>query len=82
MTDPRTRAASVVGVVDWQAEVSEFRRCSGEALHTQQNSRKDCRVSVDGAPTIFCFRASCAAAVAEANQQLCRVRGAPGGCKG
>jgi hypothetical protein len=30
------------------------------------------RVNVDGAPTIFCFHASCAAAVVEANARLRR----------
>ncbi len=75
MTDPRTIAASIVGAVDWQTPVSGFCRCPGEALHTQHNGRKDCRVSVDGAPTIFCFHASCAEAVAEANRRLRRELG-------
>lgn len=75
MTDPRYIAASIVGAVDWQTEVSGFCRCPGEALHTQQNGKKDCRINVDGAPTIFCFHASCAAAVAEANRRLRRALG-------
>ena len=75
MTDPRTIAASIVGTVDWQTPVSGFCRCPGEALHTQHNGKKDCRVSVDGAPTIFCFHASCAPAVAEANRRLRRELG-------
>jgi hypothetical protein len=37
---------------------------------------KDCRVSVDGAPTIFCFHASCIAVVTEANRRLRRELGA------
>jgi len=76
MTDPRTIAAGIVGPVDWQSEVSGFCRCPGESLHTQKTGRKDCRVSVDGAPTIFCFHASCARAVAEANRRLRRELGA------
>ena len=39
-------------------------------MHTSHNGKKDCRVSVDGAPTIFCFHASCIGAVAEANRRL------------
>jgi hypothetical protein len=70
MTDPRHIAADIVGVVDWQTEVSGFCRCPGEALHTHQNGKKDCRISVDGAPTIYCFHASCAVAVAAANLRL------------
>ena len=75
MNDPRQVAASIVGAVDWQTEVSGFCRCPGELLHTQPTGKKDCRVSVDGAPTIFCFHASCAAAVAEANLRLRRGLG-------
>jgi len=76
MTDPRTIAASILGTVDWETEVSGFCRCPGEALHTQHNGKKDCRVSVDGAPTIFCFHASCGPVVAAANQRLRRELGA------
>lgn len=76
MTDPRHIAASIVGAVDWQTEVSGFCRCPGEALHTHHTGKKDCRVNVDGAPTIYCFHASCAAAVATMNKRLRRELGA------
>ena len=70
MNDPRQVAASIVGAVDWQTEVSGFCRCPGESLHTHKTGKKDCRVNVDGAPTIFCFHSSCAPAVASANRNL------------
>ena len=70
MTDPRNIAASIVGPVDWQTEVSGFCRCPGEALHTHHNGKKDCRVNVDGAPTIYCFHSSCAPVVAASNLRL------------
>ena len=73
MTDPRQVAAGIVGAVDWQSEVSGFCRCPGESLHTHRTGRKDCRINVDGAPTIHCFHASCAPAVAEANRSLRRA---------
>ena len=72
MLDPRHVASQLLGAIDWQNEVSGFCRCPGESFHTSANSRKDCRVNVDGAPTIFCFHASCSAAVAEANRRLRR----------
>jgi hypothetical protein len=72
MNDPRLIAVSIVGAVDWQTEVSGFCRCPGESLHTQRNGRKDCRINVDGAPTIYCFHASCARLVEEANRRLRR----------
>jgi hypothetical protein len=70
MNDPRQIAAGIVGAVDWQTEVSGFCRCPGESLHTQRTGKQDCRVNVDGAPTIFCFHASCTPAVAVANHKL------------
>jgi hypothetical protein len=45
-------------------------------MHTSANGKKDCRVNVDGAPTIFCFHASCVGVVAEANRRLRRELGA------
>lgn len=75
MNDPRQVATRIVGAVDWQTEVSGFCRCPGEALHTHHNGTKDCRISVDGAPTIHCFHSSCAPAVAEANRTMRRAIG-------
>jgi hypothetical protein len=78
MVDPRQIAAGIVGAVEWQTEVSGFCRCPGEALHTLPTGKKDCRVNVDGAPTIFCFHASCAPAVAAANRKLrCAIGQSP-----
>src|SRR5512137_2786321 len=76
MMDPRQVASQLLGAIDWQTEVSGFCRCPGEAFHTSANGKRDCRVNVDGAPTIFCFHASCAAAVAEATRRFCREMGA------
>jgi len=64
-----------LGAIEWQNEVTGFCRCPGEARHTTPNGPKDCRVSLDGVPTIFCFHASCGAAIAEANRQLRRELG-------
>ncbi len=73
MNDPRQVAAGIVGAIDWQSEVSGYCRCPGESLHTHKTGKKDCRVNVDGAPTIYCFHSSCASAVAEANRALRRA---------
>ncbi len=78
MIDPRQIAAGIVGIVDWQSEVSGFCRCPGESLHTHKTGKKDCRVSVDGAPTIYCFHSSCESLVAEANRKLrCAIGQSP-----
>ena len=76
MQDPRTIATRILGVIDWQNEASGFCRCPGEPLHTHPTGGKDCRVNVDGAPTIFCFHSSCGPVVAKANRRLRRETGA------
>ena len=72
MNDPRQTASRLLGAIDWQTEVSGYCRCPGESLHTHTTRKQDCRVNVDGAPTIYCFHASCIPAVAAANQLLRR----------
>jgi hypothetical protein len=72
MVDPKQVAERIVGRVDWQSEVSGFCKCPGEGMHTSANGKKDCRVNIDGAPTIFCCHASCVRAVAVTNRRLRR----------
>ncbi len=76
MIDPRQVASRLLGATEWQSEVSGFCRCPREGVHTSANAKKDCRVSIDGAPTVFCFHASCVGAVSEANRRLRRELGA------
>ena len=54
MNDPRQAALQVLGAIDWQTDVTGYCKCPGQALHTNPNGKRDCRVHVDGAPTIFC----------------------------
>ena len=75
MIDPRQIAAALLGEIDWQNEVCGFCRCPGESLHTTKTGKKDCHVSVDGAPTIYCFHNHCQPAVAAANHRLRRELG-------
>lgn len=70
--DPRFIAARLLGAITWQSEVSGFCRCPGESLHTHRTGPRDCRVNIDGAPTIYCFHSSCLPAVTEANRRLRR----------
>lgn len=76
MNDPRAIAERLLGPVEWETVVSGFCRCPGAECHTHPTKPKDCRVSVDGAPTIHCFHVSCQAPVAEANRRLRRELGA------
>lgn len=72
MVDPRQIAVRLLGPIEWETEVSGFCRCPGEAFHTSVNGKKDCRVFLDGAPSLWCFHSHCAPAVAEANRRLRR----------
>ena len=45
-------------------------KCPGLSHHTNPAQSRDCRVYLDGAPTIRCVHTSCAAAVAETNRLL------------
>lgn len=73
--DPRHITTSLLGPIDWQSQIAGFCRCPGEALHTTRTGKKDCRVSVDGVPTIHCFHSHCQSAVREANRDLRRELG-------
>ena len=68
-------AAKLLGEIDWQDETTGFLKCPGEDLHTTKSTKKDCRVSIDGAPTIYCLHQSCTAVVAEKNKILRREIG-------
>ena len=72
MSDPKQIATDLLGAIDWQTDVSGFCTCPGQDSHTQKTGKKDCRISLDGAPTIFCFHSSCASAIADTNRQLRR----------
>jgi len=63
-------AESLLGHIDWQSPTTGYCRCPGLAAHTSPSGPKDCRVSIDGAPTLFCFHQSCAPAIEAVNRQL------------
>lgn len=64
-------AELVVGVpIRWENDVTGFLPCPGATLHTTPTRPQDCRVKLDGAPTIYCFHASCDSMVVAANQRL------------
>ena len=63
-------AASILSSIEWHDGVTGFCKCPGESLHTHPTHRRDCRVKLDGAPTISCFHTSCSAEVESANHLL------------
>ena len=57
---------------DWQDEHLAFVQCPGIDLHSGDNGRKDCRVTInDGRPpTLFCVHQSCADVLAQKNKEM------------
>jgi hypothetical protein len=53
-------------------EAGGFAPCPGKQHHTKGAGKRDFRVILDGAPTGFCFHASCADEVAAFNKELRR----------
>ena len=66
----RQVAESILGEIEWRDEFRGFCRCPGIDLHTGKNAKRDCQISVDGAPSVYCVHASCADAVAASNRTL------------
>ena len=63
-------AEGLLGTVTWVNRDLGYCRCPGISLHTHRNADRDCRLSLDGAPTIYCLHTSCGDAVADANRKL------------
>ena len=70
MMDAHQIAEGLLGQIDWFLPNAGYSLCPGADRHTHRNSRRDCRVMVDGAPTIYCVHSSCSGAVEEANRKL------------
>src|ERR1035437_4820213 len=63
-------AERLFGAIQWEDEITGFCKCPGEHLHTSANSAKDCKVMLDGVPTVSCFHASCAGILSGVNHEL------------
>ena len=70
MTDRRRIAEDSLGAVDWTDDSTGLCECPGKASHTTQDGKRDCRVQLEGAPTVHCFHSSCSSEVAGANREL------------
>lgn len=63
-------AGVILGNIEWESETLGFCNCPGAARHTGKNSPRDCRVTFDQVPTIYCFHSSCESDLAAANHRL------------
>ena len=70
-TSSRRRVAeSLLGEIRWTDEDVGYCQCPGADQHTHKSNRRECRITLDGVPTVFCSHQSCAGAVAETNAKL------------
>ncbi len=65
----RAAAEKLVGKIE-HTDTGDFCKCPGEHLHTNGKAPKDCRVTLDGVPTIFCLHKSCSQVIEAANHEL------------
>jgi hypothetical protein len=68
----QAHAESVLGRIEWQTTTLGYCLCPGASSHSHNTGKRDCRVTIDGAPTVHCFHSSCQGAIEEANRQLRR----------
>jgi len=52
-------AVDLLGPIDWQNETEGFCTCPGKERHTTGNGTKDCKVYLDGPPSLHCVHNSC-----------------------
>ncbi len=63
-------ASSILDDVIWSDNVTGFCTCPGKEKHTGSDGPKDCMVSLDGVPTVYCFHTSCSEEVERMNKDL------------
>jgi len=67
---PKEAVHSLFNKVNWINEAMCEAECPGKHLHTGKTGKKDCRIYIEGAPTIYCFHSSCSSIVEEYNLKL------------
>jgi hypothetical protein len=66
----RTIAENLLGRINWVDEVTGYVACPGAKQHSSADGKRDCRVKLDGAPTIKCMHSSCLSVIEATNHQL------------
>ena len=56
--------------INWESQTVGYLQCPGRHLHTKQTRQTDCRITIDGTPTIFCFHQNCASTINRLNKKL------------
>ena len=62
----RRIAGEILGAID----EAGYCTCPGRIHHASRNGKRDCRVRLDAAPTVYCVHTSCAGTLEEVNHRL------------
>jgi hypothetical protein len=73
--NPQAIATQLFGSINWIDGDTGFMPCPGEQFHTGKNAKRDCKIMLNGAPTITCFHSSCKGMVEDANKRLRKAMG-------
>jgi len=63
-------ATEVLGNIDWTSETSGYPVCPGKHLHTTGDGVRDCKIELDGVPTVHCFHNHCRGILEGVNHEL------------
>ncbi len=63
-------AEELLGEIGWDSDTHGFCTCPGKATHTTGAGERDCKIYLDGTPTIHCFHSHCAGLIEAANREL------------
>lgn len=66
----RRIAVDLLGEIDWNAEACGYCICPGQHRHTTGNGSRDCKVYLDGTPTVSCFHSHCHGILDGVNREL------------
>lgn len=63
-------AENLLGEIRWNSNVLGYSQCPGKDLHSNSSGPRDCRIIIDGVPTIHCVHNSCTSVIGECNRRL------------
>ena len=63
-------ATDLLGHIEWTSETSGYHVCPGKHLHTTGDNERDCKIELDGAPTVHCFHNHCRGILDAINREL------------
>jgi len=66
----RSIARGLFGEISWESDDMGYLTCPGQHLHTKPSGVRDCRLHLDGAPTVFCFHQGCREEIVRINRLL------------